>query len=117
LKKYDDEADDWAMRINVIEETLEPVCQNLMNEFVEKDEIIDTLQMDIQSSFYATFSHPLLATHDQLSHEFEKHTKGFSFRVLHQMDSDGLGEHGQGIVTCIELGRRPEQVVLMITAA
>jgi hypothetical protein len=51
----------------------------------------------------------LLATHEQSSLDFEKHSRGIDSKLLQQMGytSDGLGKHEHGNVTPIELEMRP----------
>jgi hypothetical protein len=60
-----------------MEENLELVCQQFMNVLGEKEEEIDTLLMDIQSSFHAS-SYTLLATHGSFLHDFEQHTRALT---------------------------------------
>jgi hypothetical protein len=79
----------------VLEGTLEHVFQNLMNEFVEKKELLDSLDEDVKPTSSndvsnniscsidkkddlddVPSSHALLATNALLPPKFEKHTRG-----------------------------------------
>lgn len=68
------------------------------------------MEKDIQSSFDAS-SHAPLATHGSLPPNFEQHTRGIGSKPIHTMGcrSGGLGKHGQGVPTPIELENRPQE--------